>query len=148
MTHTKALYLQTRGAHGLLLSGGSDRHGRLPWAKYVDAIREIAETSGLFLSAHVGFPDLETCRQLKKSGLRQALLDVMGDEETASRVYHLTGLQPVRDALDSLSQSGLQLSPSHCGRAALRQNERRRGRAADAKPATISRFSSSWCSQV
>ena len=107
----KAVYLQTRGAHGLLLSGGSDRHGRLPWAKYVDAIREIAETSGLFLSAHVGFPDLETCRQLKKSGLRQALLDVMGDEETASRVYHLTGLKPVRDALDSNSQSGLQLAP-------------------------------------
>ena len=107
----KAGYLQGRGALGLLLSGGSDRQGRLPWAKYMDAIRQIAETTGLFLSAHVGFPDVETCRQLKKSGLRQALLDVMGDEETASRVYHLAGLQPVREALDSVSQSGLQLAP-------------------------------------
>jgi uncharacterized radical SAM superfamily protein len=107
----KAVYLQKRGAHGVLLSGGSDGRGRLPWAKYIDAIREMSETTDLFLSAHVGFPDLETCRQLKKSGVRQALLDVMGDEETASRVYHLRGLQTVRDALESLSQSGLQLAP-------------------------------------
>jgi uncharacterized radical SAM superfamily protein len=107
----KAVYLQKRGAHGILLSGGSDPQGRLPWPKYVDAIREMAEKTGLYLSAHVGFPDLETCRQLKKSGLRQALLDVMGDEETASQVYHLNGLQTVKDALESLSQSGLQLAP-------------------------------------
>ncbi len=107
----KAVYLQKRGAHGILLSGGSDDQGSLPWAKYVDAIRETAETTGLYLSAHVGFPDLDTCRQLKKSGVRQALLDVMGDEETASRVYHLQGLQTVKDALESISQSGLQLAP-------------------------------------
>jgi uncharacterized radical SAM superfamily protein len=107
----KAVYLQKRGAHGLLLSGGSDRHGRLPWEKYRHAIREMAETTGLFLSAHVGFPDLETCRQLKKSGVRQALLDVIGDEETVSQVYHLRGLQIVRDALENISQSGLQLAP-------------------------------------
>jgi uncharacterized radical SAM superfamily protein len=107
----KAVVLQKRGAHGLLLSGGSDRQGRLPWAKYLDAIREMVETTGLYLSAHVGFPDLDSCRQLKKSGIRQALLDVMGDEETASEVYHLKGLQTVRDALESISQSGLQLVP-------------------------------------
>jgi lipoyl synthase len=107
----KGIYLQKRGAHGLLLSGGSDRQGRLPWSKYADAIRKTAETTGLFLSAHVGFPDLETCRQLKKSGVRQALLDVMGDEETASEVYHLRGLRTVRDALESISQTGLQLAP-------------------------------------
>jgi uncharacterized radical SAM superfamily protein len=107
----KAVYLERQGAHGLLLSGGSDCEGRLPWPKYADAIRETAETTGLFLSAHVGFPDLETCRQLKTSGVRQALLDVMGDEETASEVYHLRDLQTVRDALESISQSGLQLAP-------------------------------------
>jgi hypothetical protein len=48
---------------------------------------------------------------LKKNGVRQALVDVMGDEETASSVYHLGGLQTVRDALESISQSGLQLAP-------------------------------------
>jgi len=107
----KAVYLQERGAYGILLSGGSDRWGRLPWERYLHAIREVEETTGLYLSAHVGFPDLETCRQLKKSGVRQALLDVMGDEETASQVYHLKSLQTVKEALESISQSGLQLAP-------------------------------------
>src|SRR5512139_2450617 len=51
----KAVYLQERGAYGILLSGGSDRWGRLPWAKYLHAIREVEETTGLYLSAHVGF---------------------------------------------------------------------------------------------
>jgi len=107
----KAVYLQKRGSHGLLLSGGSDPHGRLPWAKYGDAIREAAETTGLYLSAHVGFPDQRTCEELKKNGVRQALLDVMGDEDTARRVYHLQGLQTVREAVESISRSGLQLAP-------------------------------------
>ena len=107
----KAVHLHKRGAHGILLSGGSDRQGRLPWAKYLEAIRKTTETTGLFLSAHVGFPDLDTCRQLRKSGVRQALLDVMGDEETAEQVYHLKGLQTVKEAMESISQSGLQMAP-------------------------------------
>jgi uncharacterized radical SAM superfamily protein len=107
----KALHFHKRGAHGLLLTGGSDRRGQLPWGKYEEAICKVAEATGLFLSGHVGFPDLETCRRLKKSGLRQALLDVMGDEETASSVYHLKGLKTVRQALESISQSGLPLAP-------------------------------------
>jgi len=107
----KAINLQQRGAHGILLSGGPDQQGRLPWAKYAEAIRKVSETTGLFLSSHVGFPDLETCRQLQKSGVRQVLLDVMGDEETARQVYHLKGIQTVKEALESISQSGLQMAP-------------------------------------
>lgn len=107
----KAACLHKRGAHGLLLSGGSDQQGQMPWAKYAEAIRKTADTTGLYLSAHVGFPDLDTCRLLKRSGVRQALLDVIGDEETANRVYHLPSLQIVKDALKSISQSGLQLAP-------------------------------------
>jgi hypothetical protein len=107
----KAVQLHERGAHGILLSGGSDRQGQLPWVKYLDAIRKTTEKTGLFLSAHVGFPDLDTCRQLRKCGVRQALLDVMGDEETAKQVYHLKGLQTVKEALESISKSGLELAP-------------------------------------
>lgn len=107
----KGVSLHKQGAHGILLSGGSDREGRLPWARYFDAIRALVETTGLYLSAHVGFPDLDTCRQLEKNGVRQALLDVMGDEQTASEVYHLKGLQTVGEAMESISRSALQLVP-------------------------------------
>jgi uncharacterized radical SAM superfamily protein len=39
------------------------------------------------------------------------LIDVMGDDETASQVYHLSGLGQIRQSLDSIAGSGLQLVP-------------------------------------
>ena len=99
------------GCLGVLLSGGSDLHGRLPWTKFLDAIRTISSETDLFISAHVGFPDLDTCRKLHAAGVRQALIDTMGDEETASQVYHLSGLGQVQQSLDSIAGSGLQLVP-------------------------------------
>lgn len=100
-----------RGSLGVLLSGGADLRGRLPWGKFLDAIKTISRETNLFISAHVGFPDLETCRGLRAAGVRQALIDVMGDDETASQVYHLSGLGQIRRALDSIAESGLQLVP-------------------------------------
>lgn len=107
----KCRRLKEAGAFGVLLSGGSDRKGRLPWSKYTEAVHRVKEETDFFISAHVGFPDLETCLALKKAGIEQALVDVMGDHETASRVYHLDTLQTVEDALEFISKSGLQLVP-------------------------------------
>ncbi|MFH1350822.1 MAG: radical SAM protein [Pseudomonadota bacterium] len=107
----KCSKLSKSGCLGILLSGGSDPAGRLPWAKYFDALREVRDKTSLFLSAHTGFPDRETCLQLKDSGVNQALIDVMGDDETASRIYHLEGLKPVLKALEGIAESGLQLIP-------------------------------------
>jgi uncharacterized radical SAM superfamily protein len=107
----KCRRLKRAGACGILLSGGSDRQGRLPWPKYTQAIQRVKEDTDFFISAHVGFPDLETCRGLKNAGVRQALLDVMGDQNTASRVYHLENIKTVEHALESISESGLPLVP-------------------------------------
>ena len=63
------------------------------------------------MSAHVGFPDLESCRLLKRSGVSQALIDVMGDDETAAQVYHLSGMSRVLNGLRAIRESGLQLIP-------------------------------------
>ncbi len=103
--------LYSSGAHGLLLSGGSDSGGRLPWARYYDAIGRLARETGLFLSAHTGFPDAETCKLLREAGVRQALVDVMGDEPTARRVYHLRGLDTVPESLDAIAESGIPMVP-------------------------------------
>jgi len=107
----KGLRLKRSGALGLLLSGGADPQGRLPWEKYCDAIGKLKEETDLFLSAHVGFPERETCRRLRQAGIEQALIDVMGDEETARRIYHLGGLRQVRTALQDISLSGLSIVP-------------------------------------
>ncbi len=100
-----------RGAMGLLLTGGSDGKGQLPWKRFFPAIQEIRERTGLYLSAHSGFPDLDSCTRLKKAGVRQGLLDVMGDDRTAADVYHLEGLKPVLRGLEAIKESGLELVP-------------------------------------
>lgn len=103
--------LAANGAHGTLLTGGSDPQGRLPWERYAKAIGEIGRGTDLFMSAHTGFPDLESCRLLKEAGVKQGLIDVMGDERTATRIYHLSGLKKVFDALTAIKKSGLQFIP-------------------------------------
>jgi uncharacterized radical SAM superfamily protein len=103
--------LSRQGALGLLLSGGSDLQARLPWPKFYDAIQRVSRETSLFISGHVGFPDRVTAAQLHHVGVRQALIDVMGDEETASRVYHLGSLDRVQESLEGISESGLQLVP-------------------------------------
>jgi uncharacterized radical SAM superfamily protein len=38
-------------------------------------------------------------------------MDVMGDDETATRIYHLKGLETVLKSLSAIKESGLQLAP-------------------------------------
>ena len=107
----KCLKLARSGHAGLLLSGGSDERGRLPWQKFVKAISRVKSETGLFISAHCGFLDLETAVALKAAGVDQALIDVMGDEDTARNIYHLNGLHQVVDSLAALSRSQLDTVP-------------------------------------
>jgi lipoyl synthase len=103
--------LAANGTHGILLTGGSDLQGRLPWEKYAKAIEEIGRETDLFMSAHTGFPNRESCKILEQAGVKQALTDVMGDEQTAKKVYHLAGLKQVFDSLEEIEKSGLEFVP-------------------------------------
>ena len=103
--------LEKNGAYGILLTGGSDRYGRLPWQAYLPAIQKIKDQTGLFLSAHTGFPDNRSSHLLKAAGISQGLVDVMGDNRTAASVYHLKDLSPVLQALNAIQESGLELVP-------------------------------------
>jgi uncharacterized radical SAM superfamily protein len=103
--------LAGNGAHGILLTGGSDLQGRLPWERYAKAIEKIGRETDLFMSAHTGFPDRESCEILEQAGVKQALTDVMGGEQTATRVYHLAGLKQVFDSLEEIKKSRLEFVP-------------------------------------
>jgi uncharacterized radical SAM superfamily protein len=107
----KCRNLARSGRLGVLLSGGSDREGRIPWEKYYDAIFKIKSETGLFISAHSGFLDLATAVRLKQAGVDQALIDVMGDEATARDVYHLDGLHTVIASLENLVNAGIEVVP-------------------------------------
>ena len=107
----KCLNLARSGHSGVLLSGGSDLEGRLPWRKFYQAIRRIKSETNLFISVHSGFLDFSTATSLKEVGVDQALIDIMGDEETARKIYHLDGVQEVITSLENLSRSGLDVVP-------------------------------------
>ena len=63
------------------------------------------------LTAHIGYADADTSQKLKDAGISQALVDVMGDDETAIQIYHLNGLERVIDTLKGIALSGLEFIP-------------------------------------
>ncbi len=107
----KCRNLARSGWVGVLLSGGSNREGRIPWERFYGAISTIKSETGLFISAHSGFLDLATAKGLKQAGVDQALIDVMGDEETAREIYHLDGLHTVVASLENLVSAGIEVVP-------------------------------------
>ncbi len=100
------------GVRSVLVSGGCDRHGRLPWERFEDALREIKETTGLFLSVHAGLADARTARALRRAKVDQVLIDVVGDRETLGEILHLeAGPGDVLHSLEALRDQGLSLVP-------------------------------------
>jgi lipoyl synthase len=104
--------LDADGQEGMLLSGGSDTQGRLPWQEMIPAIARLASETKLVLTAHVGRIDQDTARALKEAGVQQALIDVVGSEDTARQVLHLDdGLAAQSETLAACAAVGLEVVP-------------------------------------
>lgn len=104
--------LAAQGQVGMLISGGSDPQGRLPWDAALPAIERLAAETDLVLTAHVGRISAATAKALKAAGVRQALIDVVGSEGTAQRVLHLPdGLAAQGETLAACAQAGLEVVP-------------------------------------
>ena len=100
--------LAKKGSQGVLISGGCDEEGRLPWNDVVPAIGEVKRRTGLYISIHCGLIDVKTAQCLKESGVDEALVDVIGDDETYRRIYHLrSGVTRIEQTLAALQQAGL-----------------------------------------
>ncbi|RJX31662.1 MAG: radical SAM protein [Desulfarculus sp.] len=114
--------LAAAGQEGLLLSGGSDPSGRLPWEAMLPAIEQLSAETDLIITAHVGRIDEGLARALKAAGVRQALVDVVGSPETARQVLHLAdGLAAQEETLAACAAAGLEVVPHiilglHAGR--------------------------------
>ncbi len=81
--------LAERGTRGVLISGGSDRQGRVPLLAQVPEIARIRRELGLAVRVHVGLPDEETCAALGALDLDGAMIDIIGHRDTIRDVYHL-----------------------------------------------------------
>jgi lipoyl synthase len=103
---------KARGDHGLLITGGCDSSGSLPWHDYLPTMKELKARTGLILTVHAGQTDLQTAQALKAAGVDQALVDVLGDDETAKEVYHLCdGVDTIRRTMASLAEADLEIIP-------------------------------------
>lgn len=108
----ECLLFAEQGNHGVLISGGCDRNGRLPWEPFLPAIREIKDRTDLHVSVHSGLVTQEEARCLKRAGVDQALIDVVGDDETYRRVCHVPfGVSEIRTTLEGLEGAGLEMVP-------------------------------------
>ncbi len=108
----KALRLAEKGNHGILISGGCDNLGRLPWDGFIPAIKEIKDKTDLFVSIHSGLIDEQTALYLKDAGVDQALIDVIGDDETFQRIYHVDfGISRIQDSMDALNSAEIPIIP-------------------------------------
>jgi len=104
--------LSDRGNLGVLISGGCDGAGRLPWAPFVEAIKEVKRKTNLYISIHCGLVDQATALSLKTAGVDQALLDVIGDDETYRAIYHVDfGVERIAASLDALDKARLPTVP-------------------------------------
>ncbi|UCF49199.1 MAG: hypothetical protein JSU91_05465 [Thermoplasmatales archaeon] len=77
-----------KGCEGALISGGATSSGEVPLDKYFNAISYL-KSKGLKIIVHTGLAPKNTARKLKNAGVDQVLLDIIGDEETIEKVYHL-----------------------------------------------------------
>lgn len=103
---------QARGDQGILVSGGCDQQGHLPWPKFTEAIRKIKNETDLFVTAHTGQIDLNQARELKKAGIDQALMDLVGSDSTAREILRLSeGISPILRSFDALHCAGLEVVP-------------------------------------
>ena len=103
---------KNKGHHGVLISGGCDEKGRLPWESFIDAISKVKQETGLYITVHSGLVNFRQARLLKEAGVDQALLDVIGDDETYKAVYHVDfGVREIIRSMEALETAGLEMVP-------------------------------------
>lgn len=81
--------LASKGARGVLISGGSDKQGRVPLLPHIEDMKRVRNELGLVMRVHTGVPDEKTCAALGEVGIDGAMIDVIGHRDTMREVYHL-----------------------------------------------------------
>jgi uncharacterized radical SAM superfamily protein len=104
--------LKREGAKGCLISGGCLQDGSVPLDGFGPVLERFKRELGLTVFVHPGIVNVETAFSLKAAGVDAVLLDVIGSEVTAKRVYNLkVSLQNYKDSLAALDKAGLAVVP-------------------------------------
>ncbi|MFW9843174.1 MAG: radical SAM protein [Candidatus Thorarchaeota archaeon] len=108
----RCLIVKNQGGEGVLISGGSDSKGYVPLERFGDAIRQVKKELGLKVVVHTGLVTPETAQRLAEAGIDAAMLDVIGDDDVSSKVYHISdGPKKMRRSLDILEEHKIPTVP-------------------------------------
>lgn len=78
------------GAHGMLLSGGSNHRNEVEYGPFYPTIRRVKnEFPGFRIAMHTALVDADIARHMEDSGVDVAMMDVIGSQDTIAQVYHL-----------------------------------------------------------
>lgn len=104
--------LREQGTDGVLVSGGSQRHGGVPLLGHVEAMRRVREELGMRVVVHSGVVSPRLAEGLVRAGVDGVMLDIIGAQETIREVYHLD-LTPAdfERSLALLAAHGLRIIP-------------------------------------
>jgi uncharacterized radical SAM superfamily protein len=103
--------LMDKDCQGILISGGAISDGTVPLNDYFDAIHYLRQR-GLNVIVHTGLVKEDTAIKLKEADVNQVLIDIIGDEETIRKVYHLDKTpKDFAESMRILKNVGLQIAP-------------------------------------
>lgn len=104
--------IKALGGQGVLISGGSDSSGHVPLKRFGEAIGRVKRELEMLVVVHTGLVDSETAQILAEAQIDAAMIDVVGDRDVASRVYHISdGPEKMRQSLDLLEEQKIATVP-------------------------------------
>ena len=104
--------LQENGAKGILVSGGSNIQNQVPLLPHINDMKRIRNELGMVIRVHPGLPDEQTCQALAELDLDGVMLDIIGDQETITDVYHLDATPAdYETVLERLNRHGIPAIP-------------------------------------
>lgn len=82
-------FILNKGCEGILISGGADIDGSVPFFKFIDAIKRIKDEFKITVIIHSGLISKDLAEALSKIKIDAVMLDVIGHENTIRDIYHL-----------------------------------------------------------
>jgi len=103
--------LEKEGGKGILVSGGSDKEGRIiGLERSINALKKIREETNLIVAAHAGYVDKEMANQLADA-CDITFVDVVGNNETVRGVIGLESTDIYIKSLKNLISAGVLTTP-------------------------------------
>jgi lipoyl synthase len=101
------------GAHGMLLTGGSNRRNEVEYGPFYPVVRRVKNSfPGFRIAVHTALVDADIAHRMEAAGFDCAMMDVIGAQDTISQVYHLKrGVSDFERSLECLTATSMKVVP-------------------------------------